>query len=276
MRPVDVTCARVPEADPGIVALYRVCVDPEAVARLAEDADGYLAGLGVAPADRRALLAYGPERLATYRRLVHNRLRNATRGLVPRTVARRGEEGFRADFDAFMAERGPRSPYLRDVPGEFLAWVAPRWGADPQLPPYLADFARYELLDYAVANEPAGGEPHTGRPLALDRPLRVDGSVHLERFDYAFHRLPRRVSDRTEPERVETRLCIYRDRSAHRTRYLLLTDFGWELLRRIVLDGAAVEPALRGACEALDDAHLATAAELFADLENRGVLLGAL
>ncbi|RMG99653.1 MAG: hypothetical protein D6705_02755 [Deltaproteobacteria bacterium] len=279
MRPVDATAETVPEAAPGVLALFRICVDPDAPARLAADADRYLADLGLGPSDRAALLATGPRRLVTYRRLVHNRLRNATRGLMPRTVARRGDAAFGADFDGFMAERGPKSPYLRDVPGEFLAWVAPRWADAPDVPPYLAQLGRYELLDYEVANEPSGGEPHTGRPLALDRPLRVDGSVRLARFDYGFHRLPRNPKDRTVPEQADTPLLVYRDRTAYKARYLLLSSFGWELMRRIVEDGSAVEPALREACAALgrplDDHHLAVAAELFADLEGRGVLLGA-
>lgn len=279
MRPADIDRSTFPDAAPGVVALFRVCVDPDAGARLETDPDAYLADLGVGEADRRALLAYGAGRLLTYRQLVHNRLRNATRGLMPRAVARRGDAAFGADFDAFMAERGPTTPYLRDVPGGFLAWVRPRWADDPAVPAYLADLAAYELLDYLVANEPAGGEPHTNRPLALDRPLRADGSVRLARFAYAFYRLPRSPADRTEPDAEDTPLCLYRDRARNRTRTLRLTPFGWELLVRIVERRMAVEPALREACAALgvplDDAHLATAAELFADLEGRGVLLGA-
>lgn len=243
-----------------------------------DDLAAWLRARGVEGDDLAAMLAVGAERMLVYRKLVHNRLRNTIVDFITRTAARLGRERFRRDFEAFVEERAPSSPYLRDVPTEFVEWAAPRWAADPEVPAWLPDLARHELVDYEVRNDPLGGEPETGLPLALDRPLRFDGTARLVRYGWAVHRLPRKKSDRSEPEAEPTRLLVYRD-DAHEPRYLALTPFADALLRELLLERKAVQPALMAAAaalgEPLDDEKLGAAALLIADLGERKVCLGA-
>jgi hypothetical protein len=250
----------------------------EAPARMQHDLAGWLREQGVEGDDLRAMLAVGPERMLVYRKLVHNRLRGTILDFIERTAARLGTGRFRRDFEAFVEERAPSSPYLRDVPAEFVEWAAPRWAADPEVPAWVPDLARHELLDYEVRNDPRGGEPGTGLPLALDRPLRFDGTVRLVRYGWAVHRLPRKKDDTSEPEAEPTRLLVYRD-AEHKARYLALTPFADALLHELLLARKAVQPALVDAAaalgEPLDDEKLGAAAQLFADLAERNVCLGA-
>jgi hypothetical protein len=242
------------------------------------DLEAYLRRYGVDGDDLPAMLAVGAKRMLVYRRLVHNSMRNATFEFIARTVARLGFERTRGDFEAFVEQRASSSPYLRDVPSEFVQWVAPRWAADPDVPRWIPELARHELLDHAVRNDPRGGEPATQLPLALDRPLRFDGTTRLVRYEHAVHRLPRRKGDRSEPDAEPTRLLVYRD-AEHKSRYLALTPFADALLHELVVERKAVQPALLAAAaalgEPLDDDKLGSAAELFADLGERGVCLGA-
>lgn len=269
-----------PEIEATTAALGDVIRLRHAPAALQEDLEGWLRARGVEGDDLRAMLAVGAERMLVYRRLVHNRLRGTTREFLERTVARLGGDRFRADFEAFMEDRASCSPYLRDVPGEFVEWVAPRWAADPTVPGYLVDLARHEIIDFEVRNHHgvAHGDEPTGLPLALDRPLRFSGAIRLVRYEHAVHRLPVAKDDRTEPEAEPTELLVYRD-AEHRARYLILTPFAAALLRELVEGGAAVQPALFAAAaalgEPLDDDKLGSAAQLFADLAERGVCLGA-
>ncbi len=250
----------------------------DAPAAIERDAEGFLAEFGVAGADAQALLARGAQRFLIYRTLVHNRLRAATREFITRTAARRGKQAFVADFAMFMQEHASHSPYLRDVPGEFVTWAAPRWDADPSLPPYLGDLARHELLEGEVRNDPAGGEAATGKPVALDAPLGFDGAARLMHYGWAVHRLPYSTEDRSEPDHEPTRLLVYRDRDA-KVRYLELTPWAAAVLDALLGDGMPVGAGLQHAAaatgEPLDDDKLAKAAMLFADLAERGVLLGA-
>lgn len=249
----------------------------DAPARMREDLEGWLREHRVRGDDLRALVAVGAERLLVYRSLVHNRMRNATRAFIPRTAARLGADRIRADFERWVDEAAARSYYLRDVPEEFVEWVIPQWEADLEIPAYIADLARHELLDKTVKNDPAGGEAPTGQPVALDRPLAFDGSARLSTYAFAVHRLPSDRDDRTEPEAVSTALLVYRDRE-HAVRYLQLTPWAKAVVERLVA-GEAVQAALEGAAadlgETLDDEKLASAATLLADLADRGVMLGA-
>ena len=69
------------------------------------------------------------------------------------------EGAFDASFDAFLDQVGPRTHYLRDVPGEFLAWALPRWAARAALPAWIGDLARHELVEFQLAAAPEVPEP---------------------------------------------------------------------------------------------------------------------
>lgn len=261
-----------------IAALNAVIRQQRAPSAMEADLAAYLREHGVEGEDLDSMVEVGAERMLVYRALVHNRLRNAIRDFIPRTVARVGMGRYKRDLAAFMEDRAAVSPYLRDVPAEFVAWVTPRWADDPQVPDYIPDLAQHELLDVDVSNDPRGGEGPTGLPLALDRPLRFDGAARLCEYAYAVHRLSTKSEDRTEPDAEPTRLLVYRDEH-HKPRYLALTPFAAALLRQLMHERLPVQAALATAVESLgeplDDDKLASAAQLFADLAERGVCLGA-
>jgi hypothetical protein len=266
------------DPDAPIAALSALIRERDASTRAHEDLDAFLGGRDLAPEDREALVAVGAKRWMVYRSLVHNRVRNTIREFIERTTARVGVARLKADVTEWLHERAPASPYLRDVPHEFVDWVEPRWRDDPTIPAYIVDLARHELLEYLVLNDPAGGDAPTGEPLALDRPLRFDGAARLVRYDFAVHRLALDEDDRTEPAAEPTELLVYRD-AKHKVRYLELTELAAAVLRHLLSRRAPVADGLRAACEelgvALDDERLAVSATLLADLADRGVMLGA-
>ncbi|HSO39582.1 MAG TPA: hypothetical protein VLT33_43950 [Labilithrix sp.] len=79
------------------------------------------------------------------------------------------------------------------------------------------------------------------------------------------------------PEQRAASLLVYRD-AEHKTRFLDLSPLAAEILERLFA-GTALAAAMTEACAAsgqpLDNAVLAGAATLLADLGERGVLLGA-
>lgn len=257
-----------------LAAAIRLASAPDA---MRANFETWLRGHGVAGPDLSAMLAVGAERLLVYRMLVHNRMRNTIRDFIPRTAARLGSDRFRRLVDRFVDDSPPTTPYLRDVPQQFVAWAIPVLRQDREGPDYLADLARHELLHLDVRNDPRGGEGATGNAVALDKPLRFDGAARRVDYDYAIHKVSLDRSDRTEPEHAPTSLLVYRDETG-RPRYLELTRFAAALIDRL-LGGTALQPALVGACAqlaiALDDDTLGQSALLLADLAERKVMLGA-
>jgi len=250
----------------------------ESAAAFEGDLRGYLARHGVAKEDAEALLA-SPRRLGLYRQLVRHNVVHVVGVMLTRTrerLERLASGVFDRAVSTFMAERGPRTAHLRDVPGEFLAWARPRLRSDARIPGWIVDHAELELVDFTVGVAPRPAAPPPLLDVTADRPLVFKEPHVMVRLGWAVHELAHDDLEAIPAER-EVHLLVYRD-DEHRTRFLDLTPAAAAILERLFagqpLAGARVE-ACRAAGIAMDDAVLGGAARLLADLGERGVLLGA-
>jgi hypothetical protein len=224
-------------------------------------------------------------RLALYRRLVRNNLTGVTEKMLPRTRARLNEREafFDASFGEFLANRGPRTHYLRDVPHEFLAWAEASWSAlirAGKLPRWALDLARHELAEYAIAAAPDARTQLPQAPvqdIALDRPIFFAEPVRVVRYAFAVHELLEDPADRTEPAARAVALLVYRD-AANDVEQLELSPLGAALTERL-LAGSSLGEAVTAACAALGlrrtEAIVGDVSALLANLADRGVVLGA-
>ncbi len=259
-------------------ALFADACFGDSAGALAGDLRPYLARHGIATEDAEALLA-SPRRLGLYRMLVRHNVVNVVGVMLERTRARLDVAvpgAFDASVDAFLAAQGPRTPHLRDVPSEFLAWAAPRWRADASLPPHLVDYAEYELVDFTIGVAPRPAPPPPLADVTADRALVFADPHLIVHLGWAVHLLP--GDDLAAvPEQLPVSLLVYRD-EAHQTRFLDLTPLAAAILEQLFA-GRPLAQAMVEACtqagHALDNAVLAGAAKLLADLGERGVLLGA-
>jgi uncharacterized protein len=234
---------------------------------------------GLSESDLAALSLF-PGRLALYRRLVRTNLLGVTSRMVPRTRARLNacaDGEFDTSFDAFLADAPPTTHYLRDVPAEFVDWVAPRWGKDPRVPSYAADLARHELVYFQIAVAPHLTKPPSVSELSLERRLVFTPARRLVRYAHAVHTLPGGEDDRTEPERREVCLLVYRDEQ-NDVRLLELTPLA-ALIAEEVLAARPLGQAVANACATLGTTVtpevLSSTARMLADWGERGILLGA-
>lgn len=247
-------------------------LDPDDPAALS----GWLDELGLDAESREALNPGALRRLLVYRRLVRETLRGALAGCLPRSLARLGSL---ADeyFARFLAERGPHTPYLRDVATEFLDFCAPLWAEDLRVPEFLSDLARHELCRIEVGALPSRAAPEQGE-FALDRPLRFCETARVVRYSHRVHELSDDLDDRQEPVRQETTLFVYRS-PEHVVRYLELTPLAGSILTRLVHRAMPLDQALNQACaergQAVSPDVLEATASLLSDLAERGALVGA-
>jgi hypothetical protein len=257
-------------------AIAEACLGPRAGSAIATDLPAFLDEHGVSPDDVRAA-ASAPKRLAVYRSLVRNGLSAVVLRMLPRTRARMNAAcagRFDADFGRFVAEVGPRTHYLRDVPAELLSWAEPRWRSDAGVPAYLPDLASFELAHFAVSASEANAASHGNAEVALDRPIAFSRSTRLLRYAWAVHELDDEEPTR-EPASRAVELLAYRDRH-HAVCWLELSPLAALLVERLQADDA-LGPALASACAAMGTAPqsvLPDVARLLADLGERGVILG--
>lgn len=256
-------------------AMQRLATLPEAP----EDTLGALVAGGMHPDDAREIAALPRERIGVYGGLVGGTIHNAIENQLAATCSRLAELGkLRDRVRRFLDQEPPRSPYLRDVPFEFARWASKGWAVDPDLPPFLPDLARFELLLFAVAAAERGPRPTAApEPLAADRGVAFDGSVHLARFHHAVHLLPEEPADRSEPERRDVALLLYRD-AQNDARRLELTPLAMRILEGLIVERAPLGGAIERACLALgkplDQEVIDGVATVLSDLAERGALLG--
>ncbi|MDB4947045.1 MAG: hypothetical protein JWP97_6579 [Labilithrix sp.] len=245
----------------------------------AVDTEAFLGRYDLAEEDAAALLA-SPRRLGLYRMLVRHNVVNVIGTMLDRTRARldrRLPGRFDQAVAAFLAAQGPRTSHLRDVPGEFLAWAAPRWREDPAVPAWLVDYAEYELVEFTIGVAPRPPPPPPLADVTAERPLVFADPRTLVRLGHAVHLVPPDALD-AEPEPRAVSLLVYRDAATFASRFLDLSPLAAAILEELFA-GRALAAAMVAACEAagvpLDGAVLGGAAQLLADLGERGVLLGA-
>jgi hypothetical protein len=215
-------------------------------------------------------------RLSVYRELVRARLRDAVTHAIPRTRARLGSV-FDEYFARFLAERGPRSHYLRDVTTEFLDFVAPLLAGDTRVPAWALELARHEALDIIVGSAAEAKRTDALPELDPDRALSFSATARIVRYAFAVHRVSAELADRSEPEEVATALFVYRS-PEHDVRYLELSPLAAALLERLFAGETlrrALERATRELGVPLDSTVLEGSARVLADLAERGALVGA-
>jgi hypothetical protein len=209
-------------------------------------------------------------RLGLYRRLIQGNLAAVARRLVPRTAAALDAAaggGYAAWFARFLAEAGPRTPYLRDVPVELVSWARPLWRATT-LPPFLGDLARYEIDLFELDAAPEGPPPPPLVDAALDRRLVFAAPRKLARFDYAVLEL--------SPELPRRETCILMHRDAENAVHSSVLASSAALWIEQTLDGVPLGQALARTAEgtARSEGEMLEVARVLADLAAKGALLG--
>jgi len=215
-----------------------------------------------------------PGRLGLYRRLIQGNLAAVARRLLPRTAAQldRVDEGaFSSWFSRFLAEASPQTPYLRDVPVEFVHWAAPLWGASTSIPPFVPDLARSEIDRFLVEAAPRAPARTELGEVSLTSRLVFAAARKLARYDFAVDELSE------PPARKPTWVFLHRDddNAVHTTRVdEVVGHILSELLVGAPLGVAVVRGAEAASVEPSEKVR-GGVARLLAELGENGGLLGA-
>jgi len=209
-----------------------------------------------------------------HRRMARSRLREGVEYSFPRLVAVLGSR-FDDVFDATLDAAPPRTPYYRQVSGEFAAFVAAH-----EKDGLLADLARYEwaLLDVEYSHEEEGaGEVREVGEISFERPAVLIPAHAILRLSWAVHRLSGADVEQVVPG--DFALLLYRDPATHETRVLELSAPAAAILEEVRSGEKTVVEAVKAASAQLgfeiDAEFVGSLGELVADLVERGVWLGS-
>lgn len=253
----------------------------------------YQAALGEAlfarDAPDSAFASFGatPARWQVYRRMVRGRLAENIEHGFERFVRIAGDERFRALVDRFLAEDPPRSPYLRDVPAEFLRFFEANIDEltrDFALPVYARDLARFEWCELETAYSDEETSARRVGPLDMDRVAVLSPALRLIDLAYPVHQLGTDAGPALVPDAplapAPFSLCLYRDAKTHEVTALELTPVTASMLSLMQSGQLSLTEVVRNAAVdagvTVDVAFVEALSTLLADLIERGVVLGSL
>lgn len=236
-------------------ALKRVCFDAE-----------------VREADL-AILKDDPARFRLYREMVRLRLRELLQSAFPRTQKTLGSEDFTRVANEWLSARPPRTRYLRDAAGEFVAWAVEEWLPNASGPAHVRDLLTLEAARWECMHG-ATFVPATVDEFAFDRIPFVDPSARLLTLEYA-------VNDEStsQPARGPVYLCVHRRKADHGTELWTLNRMahrllsGWQSGKETAQE--TVARVLREDGTSADATFIDALGTVLADMIDRAIILGS-
>jgi hypothetical protein len=222
-------------------------------------------------------------RMAVYRDLLFNNVREFLAGTFP--VLRRiyGEAGWSALIREYFARHRARTPLFLQMPREFLAWLDDERGGRPEDPPFLRELAHYEWVELALSvdsrdpDDPVTGGYDAQGDLLHGVPV-LSPLAWPQAYTWPVHRIGPDFQPQ-EPPAQPTYLLVYRDR-ADAVGFLEMNPV---TARLVELIGAEPAPTGREALEriAAELAHpdpqvvISGGLGILEDLRRRDVILGS-
>lgn len=218
-----------------------------------------------------AVLHDDPERWLMYRRMVRHRLFEMARSGLPKTAELLGAR-FDAAVGRYLAERGPRTRFIREIVHELVEHALPGWEADASLPPHTGDLVRYEAAKWRTASaefEPPRCGDFDFEAAAVINPTAV--VVPLR------HRVDKDAVSPTALEETHGAI-VYRKPESSRVFTYVLNDIGARLFAAWSGGGTCADGA-RSVLESLgrqpDARFVDGMASVLADLIEQKIILGS-
>ncbi len=149
-------------------------------------------------------------RMKVYNEIVFNNMESTLSSCFP--VCRRivGIRRWQRLVRAFLAGHACATPWFRQIPEEFLNWLASRPAMLDALPPFFESLAHYEWIELAVAVSDVRPSPADANGnLLAGRPVLAPALALLE-YPYAVHHISPHFMPQ-QPDVEPTRLLVFRD-----------------------------------------------------------------
>lgn len=168
------------------------------------------------------------ERIEVYAELLFNNLRGFIDACCPICREIAGESRWEALLRAFYRDHRCHSPLFRDIPRDFVHWLAGNPAAAAELPAFMAELAHYEWLELAADVHPAQ-VPATGAVGdVFDTPLQANPTLHLGVYQWPVQQIAPACQP-ASPGSAPTCLAVYRD-AQDTVRFTLLNPLSAHLL----------------------------------------------
>lgn len=210
-------------------------------------------------------------RMAVYKEIVFNNLFESVSACFPIAQKVLGKRAWLKLCKAFMREHSADSPIFREIPQEFLAFLA----TQADLPPYLSSLCHYEWIELRVATMPVTEIDKDRLTQAEDllsgKPVFTP-TMQLLSYNYAVHK----ISPRHKPQdQTGTQLLVFRN-ADEQVKFIEINPVTYrliELLSRKNITGKQALTLLAGELNYSDAEKLMHfGKEILDGLKNQGVI----
>lgn len=220
-----------------------------------------------------------PRRLAIYRELFFNNVRDFIETAFPVAKALLPAPEWEALVTGFFAQHRPGSPYFRDISLAFRQWLEEARADWLQARPWLAELLHYEWAELAADCAETGDTPaHVAGDLLAGVPV-LRGATWVLAYRWPVHRLGPDVPPAEDPPPVPTFLLLWRD-DAGEVRQLETSPLAARLVELLQLSPApggvllrrlAAEAGLEGEAVA---PFVSAGAQVLQELQEQGLIPG--
>jgi hypothetical protein len=150
-------------------------------------------------------------RMAIYRELFFNNLRNLLSNMFPVLTKLHADDHWRRLIRKFMQKHEAQTPYFLQLPAEFLNFLQDEYVPEADDFPFLVELAHYEYIELALSvsdetNDPEGIDPDGD--LLQGIPVK-SALAWAYAYEYPVHRISADYQP-TEPGEQPTYLAVYR------------------------------------------------------------------
>lgn len=218
-------------------------------------------------------------RMDVYRSLFLNNVKNFVENAFPVTAQTLDQEVWQPLVEQFFEQHLSTSPYFREIPQEFMAWLLDHPEVQQKLPPWVPELLHYEWLELHVSTLDAPLPEVASEAIDLYKPLALSPFFVMAAYRWTVHEISPE-NQPTEMPLAPTLLAVYRTKD-HHVRFMKLAPKA-ALLLEILQENPGLSPAeaAQKAYTLFEDTErkqtfaLSEFESLFHDLQERDILLG--
>lgn len=218
-------------------------------------------------------------RMDIYRELFFNNVAGFLENAFPVAARTLGQEVWRRLVEQFFEQHLSTSPYFREIPQEFMAYVIETPEATKTLPPWLPELLHYEWLELYISTLDAPLPEVESTEIDPQKPIAISPFFMMAAYRWPVQTISRK-NQPTEMPAVPTLLAVCRTKE-HKVRFMQLTPQAAMLLE-VMQNNPLFSPQqaaqkayeLSAGEERRQTFPLSAFGALFKDLQHRDIFLG--
>ena len=219
-------------------------------------------------------------RMDIYRELFFNNVAGFLENAFPVAARTLGQKVWQGLVQGFFEQHRATSPYFREIPQEFMAWLMESPSVFEASPPWLLELLHYEWLELYLSTLDAPWPEFENAAVTAEKPVALSPFFMMAAYRWPVQTISLEHQPTIMPT-IPTLLAVYRTK-AHKMRFMQLTPKAALLLEALqqnplftLRQAAQKAHELAGEHEHEKQAFsLAEFADLFADLQQRDIFLG--